>query len=101
MTTFTYLSTRDCPGHLEPGEGFGGAFWNSGLDSAGSVADRALRDEPKEFAGLGASGPATPHLHGVFEGQLARIHTRRVRRLSHEQTDQVVGQQAHPQLFLD
>src|ERR1700677_5343595 len=98
MTTFTYLSTRDCPRHFEPGEGFGSPFANSGLDSSGAVADRALRDEPEELAGLSATGPATPHLHGVFERRFARVYTRRVRRLCHEQADHVVGQQAHPQL---
>lgn len=53
MTIFTYLSTRYCPGHFEPGEGFGAAFANSGLTAAGSITDPALRDEPEEFARVG------------------------------------------------
>src|SRR3984885_12475042 len=101
MTTFTYLATRYGPGNFEPREGFGPSFANSGLDSTGPVADRALRDEPEQLTGLSAAGPVAPHLHGVFEGQFAREQPRRVGRLRHQQADQIVGQQAYPQLFLD
>jgi hypothetical protein len=101
MTTFTYLSTRDCPRHIESGEGFGSPFADSGLASTGSITDRALRDETEELAGIGAPGPAAPHLHGAFEGEVTRVHSRHVGRLRHEQADQVARQQAHPQLLLD
>jgi hypothetical protein len=101
MTRFGYLSTRGCPGHFEPGEGFGSPFANTGLASTGSIADRALRDEPEELAGLGGVGPAAPHLHGAFEGKLTRAHSGRAGSLGHEQADQVLGQQPYPQFLLD
>src|SRR5271166_5264986 len=101
MTTFTYLSARGRPRHFVPGERFGAPFTSSGLDSTGPVADWALRDESEELARLSAAGPAAPHLHRVFEGEFAWVQTRRMRRLRHEQPDQIVGQQGHPQLFLD
>src|ERR1035438_5335169 len=91
MMALTYSSTRDRPRHFEPGKGFGSPFAYSGLAAAGSVAHRALCDEPKELAGFGIAGPAAPHLYGVFEGQFAWVNTRRVGRLRHQQPDQIVG----------
>ena len=42
------------------------------------------------------SGPFTPQLQRVFEAQCAWMHGRLLRRLSHQQTDQVVREEMHP-----
>src|SRR5690606_30686010 len=72
-----------------------------------SAAHGELCEEPKEFGGVGrivvqdSGGPFGPHLHGVFEAHLAWMQAGIVRGLRHQQADQVVGQQVHPQLLLD
>src|SRR6266702_3839405 len=107
MSITTYLppsfSTRD----LQPLVGFWASFTRPRLESTGTVADSKLRDRAKQDlvvrccnAGQPTSNPFGPYLHGMFEAQLTWIHACLQRRLSHQQTDQIVGQQIDPQFFL-
>src|SRR5450631_115746 len=107
MAMLTYVPARPSSRYFEPRERFGSSLASSWFYASRSIADSELRDEPEELSVLCHSQgrqrlrrPSRPHLHRMFEAQLARLDTGAVRRLCHEQSDQVVGEQIHPQFLL-
>ena len=86
-------------------------FWSpldgSWLDASRAVPNLLLGDQDKQsrkFVIVVAAHfilpPRYPNLKGVLEAELAGQPARQYGRLGHNQSDQVVGQQGYPDLFL-
>jgi hypothetical protein len=91
---------------FEPGIGLGSTFAGAWFDAPGPLTDGRLGHESEQGGGVGVDLNATcrpfaPQLHGMFEAQLARVDIGLEGRLRHQQPDQVVGEQIHPQFLLD
>ena len=100
------LPSCEMPWDLEPLEGFGSSLSGTRLDPVGAMTNALLRDELKEqrvTVCLGvaerAGAELTPQLRGVLEAQHPRRSIVLGGSLSHQQTDQVIGQQGYPQLL--
>src|SRR5580658_9253534 len=96
------LSTRN----FQPGVRFGSAFSRSGLDAAGSIGDAQLSNQREQdldrgilMAAQPARDPLAPQLYGVLEAQGARMHGGLHCGLRHQQADQVIGEEMHPELL--
>src|SRR5450631_4934943 len=94
------------PRYFQPRVRFGSTFSCAGLDAAGSIADAQLSDERKQQFDRGVSliaqsarEPCAPQLHGVLKAQMARMHGRLHRGLRHQQTNQVISEEVHPDFF--
>lgn len=95
------------PWHLQPLVGLGAALARPGLYSTGPIADPLLRDRMEEDRGAigGAAGetlsdPFGPELYRMFEARLPRMHAGLHCCLSHQEADQIVGEQVYPELLL-
>src|SRR5690242_20568290 len=106
MAIQTYLLPGFPSRYLQPLVGFRPSLTRPRLDSTWSVADFQLRDCPEQNdvacrrAHQTLCHPFTPDLHRVFEAQLTRVQTCLPRRFSHQQADQIVGEEVDPELFL-
>ena len=106
MSISAHSFTSFLPRHFQPGVRLGSTFAGARFYSSGAVADGQLRDEPEQSVGISAQidtmrGPFRPQLYGMLEAQVSRVNIGIQRRLRHQQTDQVVGEQVNPQLLLD
>lgn len=108
MTMSAYLSAGLSPRYFEPRKWFGSPFACPWLDAPGSVADSTLTDQLEQFRVPGSvqgrqvlRGPRRPHLYCMFEAHLARLNTSIVRRLRHQQVDEVVSEQIYPKFLVD
>src|ERR1019366_8919600 len=103
MTMAGYLASSLSARNFQPRVRFGSSFARSGLDSTRSVADSELRDQREQDGDIAGSvtaqsarDPFRPQLHGVLKTQLARMYVGVEGGLCHEQADQIVGEQVHP-----
>src|SRR3989344_7321601 len=108
MSIETYLSASLSPRYFQPRVGLGSSLAGPWFYSSGSVAHFQLGDQPEQdgvlrywIAAQTPGSPFRPQLHGMFEAQLAWVYVGVERRLRHEQADQVVSEQVHPQFLLD
>src|ERR1700736_1281937 len=106
MSISTHSPASLGPGSFQPRIGLGSTFTSARFYSSWPVADGRLRDEPEQSVGISAHinaipGPFRPQLHRMFEAQLPRVNAAIQRRLRHQQTAQVVGEQTNPQFRLD
>lgn len=97
---FTSLGAR----YFQPGIGLGPAFSHPWFDAPRSVTNHVLSHEPEQGIRIRAEidavrSPFASQLHGMFEAQLPRMNVRIERRLRHQQTDQIVGEQMNPQFL--
>jgi hypothetical protein len=101
-----YLSTSAPSRNFQPRVGFGPTFPCAGLNTTWSVAHPQLPNQSEQkFLGCvatiaqAACDPFAPQLNGVFETERARMSGGFLRRLRHQQADQIVGQKVDPDLF--
>ncbi len=94
-------------GTLQSRMGFEYSFSDSRLGAMKSAAALDLREERKEpdirRHGLAraARRPFAPQSHGMREAQIPRIDARGGHNLHHEQTNEIIGKEAYPQLLHD
>src|SRR5258707_3942144 len=108
MSIDAYLSVSLGPRYLQPRVRLRSSLAGTGFYSSGPVAHFQLGDQAEQegVAPFGAltqalRSPLGPQLYSVFEADLTRVYTSVVRRLRHQQANQVVSQQANPQLLLN
>jgi hypothetical protein len=101
-----YLSTSAPSRNFQPRVGFGPTFPGAGFDTTWSIAHAQLPNQSEqEFQGGVAMiaqpvrDPFAPQLHSVFEAERARMSGGLLRRLRHQQADQVIGQEVDPDLL--
>ena len=106
MSISTQSFTSLDPRSFQPRIGLGSAFTGMRFYSSGPITDGRLRDEAEQGVRISTQidamrGPFGPQLRGVFEAQLPRMNAGIQRRLRHQKTDQIVGEQMNPQFPLD
>jgi hypothetical protein len=96
-----------CPWLSEQWERLGSAFEGARLNAPGAQTDPRFGNHLQHSAHGGrlartvvtAQAPGEPDLHGVLEAELARDLVGQQGRLGHQEPDDVVGEQIHPEFF--